>query len=189
MSEVSKRYYEKNKETLREQKRVYREKNRETLREKSRVYRKKNKENVREQKRVHREKNKETLREKARVYCQNRRKTDNLYKISENLRVRMRQAIKSGHGFKLGSSSELLGCDCETVKKHLEGQFTEGMTWDNHGTHGWHIDHILPCASFDLTDPKQQRECFHYTNLQPLWAKDNLEKGAKLPLDNNGSRV
>ena len=52
------------------------------------------------------------------------------------------------------------------------------MTWDNHGE--WHIDHIKPCASFDLTDADQQRECFNYTNLQPLWAKDNLSKGAKI---------
>jgi HNH endonuclease. len=53
------------------------------------------------------------------------------------------------------------------------------MSWDNYGRDGWHIDHIRPCASFDLTDPEQQRQCFHYTNLQPLWAADNIRKGAK----------
>ena len=86
-------------------------------------------------------------------------------------------AIKEGKGFKSGTSQELFGCNWETVKNHIEGQFTEGMTWENHGKFGWHIDHIVPCSSFDLTDPVQQRKCFHYTNLQPLWWQDNLEKG------------
>jgi hypothetical protein len=53
------------------------------------------------------------------------------------------------------------------------------MTWENHGRYGWHIDHIRPCASFDLADPEQQRKCFHYTNLQPLWASENMRKGDK----------
>jgi hypothetical protein len=72
----------------------------------------------------------------------------------------------------------LIGCSVPQLRKHLEAQFTEGMTWDNHGE--WHIDHIKPCASFDLTDAEQQLECFNYTNLQPLWASDNLSKGAKV---------
>jgi hypothetical protein len=66
----------------------------------------------------------------------------------------------------------------EQLRQHLEAQFTDGMSWDNYGRDGWHIDHIRPCASFDLTDPEQQRQCFHYTNLQPLWAADNIRKGA-----------
>ena len=61
---------------------------------------------------------------------------------------------------------------------HLEAQFKPGMTWDNYGLKGWHVDHIRPCASFDLRDPEQQRRCFHYTNLQPLWAEENLKKGS-----------
>lgn len=60
----------------------------------------------------------------------------------------------------------------------LEQQFTEGMTWENYGE--WHVDHIRPCVSFDLSIPEQQQECFHYTNLQPLWAKDNLQKSDKI---------
>ena len=71
------------------------------------------------------------------------------------------------------------------LKQYLEKQFTKGMSWDNYGnpngdhTSCWHIDHIKPCASFDLTQEDQQKECFHYTNLQPLWAIDNLKKGGK----------
>jgi hypothetical protein len=75
---------------------------------------------------------------------------------------------------------DLLGCNISEAKEHLEKQFKEGMIWENHGTHGWHIDHIIPCASFDLTYPEQQKKCFHYTNLQPLWAKENMSKGSNI---------
>lgn len=63
------------------------------------------------------------------------------------------------------------------------------MSWDNYGYRGWHIDHIKPCASFDLTDPNQREQCFHFSNLQPMWAKDNLSKGAKTldTSDSNGN--
>jgi len=72
---------------------------------------------------------------------------------------------------------DLLGCTVEELRAHLEKQFKRGMSWSNYGR--WHIDHIRPCASFDLTDPEQQRICFHYSNLQPLWAEENMRKGAK----------
>ena len=87
----------------------------------------------------------------------------------------MRQALKNAN--KSDSTMNLVGCDIDSLRLHLEKLFEDGMNWDNHGE--WHIDHIRPCASFDLTDPEQQRVCFHYTNLQPLWAKDNLSKGDK----------
>lgn len=106
------------------------------------------------------------------AYMQNRRQ-DPLVTLVEALRRRQNNWIK---GNKAGSTQELTGCTWEQVRNHLENQFQPGMTWDNHGIHGWHIDHIRPCASFDLTDPEQQKQCFHYTNLQPLWAKDNLAK-------------
>lgn len=64
--------------------------------------------------------------------------------------------------------------------KHLEAKFAPGMTWDNYGVDGWHIDHIMPLAAFDLTDEQQRQQACHYTNLQPLWAAENLAKGAKV---------
>ena len=79
------------------------------------------------------------------------------------------------------SSTDLLGCSTKHARQHLESQFTKGMTWENHGVRGWHIDHIIPCDSFDLSDINQKKQCFHYTNLQPLWYKENLSKGDKLP--------
>lgn len=72
---------------------------------------------------------------------------------------------------------EYVGCSPAFLREHLENLFTDGMTWENQGE--WHIDHIRPCASFDLTTEEERHKCFHYTNLQPLWAADNISKGAK----------
>lgn len=76
-------------------------------------------------------------------------------------------------------TEKMLGCSLEELKLHLESLFVTGMTWDNYGRYGWHIDHIKPLSLFDLCDPNQQSIACHYTNLQPLWAKDNLSKGNK----------
>jgi hypothetical protein len=93
-------------------------------------------------------------------------------KIKINLRNRLSHACR---GRKCSTTDKLVGCSWQNLMNHLESQFQSGMTWKNYGK--WHIDHKRPCASFDLTDHAQQKECFHYTNLQPLWAKDNLTKG------------
>jgi hypothetical protein len=97
--------------------------------------------------------------------------------ISAAISCRIR-AVLSGKA-KTSDTLMLLGCSISELRAHLEAQWLPGMCWDNWTKYGWHIDHIRPCASFDLSDPEQQRECFHYTNLQPLWWEDNLEKGAK----------
>ena len=101
-------------------------------------------------------------------------------KMASTLRARIFAAIRASSTTKAYKSINLLGCDIPQVKAHIESLWLPGMTWDNWSRTGWHIDHIRPCASFDLTDPEQQRQCFHYTNLQPLWAADNLRKGAKV---------
>ena len=72
------------------------------------------------------------------------------------------------------------GCSLKGLRRHLESKFTEVMSWGNYGRSGWHIDHILPCAAFDLTKEEHQMVCFNYRNLQPLWHTDNQEKGAKI---------
>jgi len=117
--------------------------------------------------------------EKGRAYAKTRRATPE-GRIEHNLRCRVRSVMK-GKGTKSARTMELLGCSVEHLRAHLEHLFQPGMSWDNFGT--WHVDHIRPCASFDLTDPAQQRQCFHWLNLQPLWADDNRSKKAKPPTE------
>lgn len=198
--EKLKRYYkeykEKNKDVLRDKDRKYREKNREKVlailknyREKnknyfksySEKYRKKNKEkiskNKKQYKEKHKEKHKEKIREKARLYARNRRKYDLNYRILGTCRARINGALRKN---KSARTIELLGCTIEEYRIYLESKFQKNMSWENYGLKGWHIDHIKPCASFDLMEPEQQRKCFHFTNTQPLWAIDNILKGNKI---------
>jgi hypothetical protein len=93
-------------------------------------------------------------------------------KLIRNLRNRINCSLKGLE--KSESTKKLLGCTIEFFKEYLESKFTKGMTWENRGLYGWHIDHIKPCCSFDLSDPEQQKVCFHYTNLQPLWATTKI---------------
>lgn len=111
-------------------------------------------------------------------YFRDRRQSDPAFRVSQNLRARLYEAVKSSQSTKAATTMELTGCTLPELIAHLESQFTDGMSWQNQGE--WHIDHIKPCASFDLTDPAQQRACFHFTNLQPLWAADNQSKGDRL---------
>ena len=108
-----------------------------------------------------------------------RRKNDPNFKMRNTLRSRIWTVLKRRNTTRLGSTLTLLGVNSvETVIKHIEKQFKNGMTWNNHGE--WHLDHIKPCASFDLTCPVQQLACFNYKNLQPLEAFENMSKGAKI---------
>jgi len=101
---------------------------------------------------------------------------DITYKLGNLLRTRIWIALKTQNLKKNHSTMELTGCSKEELIEYLESQFSEGMTWENWSLNGWHIDHIRPISSFDLSDPAQVKECFHYSNLQPLWAIDNLKK-------------
>ena len=116
------------------------------------------------------------LKEKERQHRANRLKTDMNYKIRLDYRNKLNNAIINNRESEL--TKELLGCTVEEARKHLESQFKKRMSCKNHGK--WHIDHIIPCAAFNLENKEEQRKCFHYTNLQPLWAKKNLEKSDKI---------
>jgi hypothetical protein len=111
-------------------------------------------------------------------YHHKRKKIDINYKLKCLLRGRLRSALNGN--YKSGSAVNDLGCSIEQFKKYIESKFTNDMSWNNHGICGWHIDHVKPLTSFDLTDRKQFLEACHYTNLQPLWWKDNISKGNKL---------
>lgn len=112
-------------------------------------------------------------------YSRKKYKTDQNVRLRNNLRKRIREELFKDGSKKSLKTYELLGCDLNQLKKHLESLFQKGMKWENYGIKGWHIDHIKPCASFDLTKIKEQKECFHYSNLQPLWWFENLSKGSK----------
>ena len=107
-------------------------------------------------------------------YRRKRRSSDAAFRIQENCRTRMWNALRGS--IKAEKTFDLIGCSREELKSHLESLFEPWMNWDNYGR--WEIDHIIPCASFDLTDPIQQKKCFHYSNLQPLCSKENKLKGS-----------
>jgi hypothetical protein len=100
--------------------------------------------------------------------------TDPAYVVTARLRARMHTALNAVLARKGSASLQLLGCSWQQVAAHLDAQFASDMTWESYGE--WHIDHIRPCSSFDLTDPSQQRACFNWRNLQPLWGAENLTK-------------
>lgn len=115
------------------------------------------------------------------LYKKQKMLTDISYRLIRSLRSRLNHAIKNNA--KVGSAVADLGCSIEFFKQHIEQKFynntktNENMTWDNYGLYGWHLDHIIPLSSFDLNDREQFLIACHYTNLQPLWAEDNLSKG------------
>lgn len=103
------------------------------------------------------------------------------FRIKHHLRGRIHSSIREAKlGTRKASTTiKLLSCSWSELMRYLESKFLPGMNWENYGIRGWHMDHIRPCASFNLHDPEQQKQCFHYSNLQPMWAKDNISKGAK----------
>lgn len=127
--------------------------------------------------------NREKMNAAKLAWQKNQLKTNPSYQVARNVRERIRFALFAAGGIKCAKSMDLLGCSVEYLRGYLEAAFESGMTWENYGT--WHIDHIIPCASFDLTNIEAQKECFHYSNLQPLWAEDNLSKGASVPNTRN----
>ena len=166
-------HYHSNKDKISAKKKEYYNSNK----HKVKVYRDKNilKERERAKKYYNNNKNKKLLYNK--IYCKNRYKKDVAFKLRKNLRSRLRTMIDKNQ--KTGNAIRDLGCSIPELKIYLESKFQQGMSWDNHGVHGWHIDHIKPLASFDLTDRNQLLQACHYTNLQPLWAKDNIIKSDK----------
>ena len=153
--------------------------------EKSRKYHHENKVCISEKQKAYRNNNKEYFLIKnkewraktgyAKKYQQERIKNDLFFRFKNRLRTLLRNAITKQGYTKKSKSFEILGCDYDTFITHIQYMFTEGMTWENHGQ--WHIDHIIP-----LSKAKTEEEVIklnHYTNLQPLWAKDNLKKSNK----------
>ena len=167
-------YRRKNKEKINKQRKEFLLKNPE-IRQKLLEYKKKhycdNLQYYTDKSRKYKQQNKEIRNKKLSI----RLKNDSEYRFKCNLRARIFSALKGKD--KSASTMELLGCSIDELWNHLESKFEPWMTRENHGL--WHVDHKIACAKFDLTCPVQQLACFHYTNLQPLSATDNLSKGAR----------
>lgn len=118
---------------------------------------------------------KEEIKMRRKLRHNDRLKNDVNYRLKYHLRIRLNKALKGN--YKSGSAIKDLGCDISKLKLHLESQFVDGMSWENHGL--WHIDHKEPLSKFNLSDRQQLLMACHYTNLQPLWAKDNIKKSNK----------
>ena len=143
-------------------------------------YGKNNKNKILEKRRVYREENREYFKDYHRQYQVKRRKEDDLFRIKHNIRNRLWDAFKNKNWKKEGSE-RLLGATYNTVIKHIESLFVANMSWDNYGRcvegdcdNYWHIDHIIPLNT--ASTKEEMEELCHYTNLQPLWASDNLRK-------------
>lgn len=108
------------------------------------------------------------------------RATDPHYNVRNRLSSRLWHAVTSANGKKAAKTEDLIGCSVLELRHKLQADFTEGMTWEKLLRGEIHIDHAVPCRAFDLSDPKQQYQCFHYSNLKPMWAKDNLSKSDRL---------
>ena len=157
IKEYRKQYYIKNAEDLKRYSQHYREKNPEKIQSYSKEYY-----------------SRDSVLNRKRKYEQDRYKNSIQVRLARILRSRLYDALNGNR--KNASAIQNLGCSLEELKLFLENQFLPGMSWDNSGE--WHIDHIIPLSAFDLTDKEECKKACHYTNLQPLWAEDNLKKGA-----------
>jgi len=179
---------------IRAERKAYYLKNRDYILSKNQEYFQNNKEDINARQRQNYLKNKDKILARNRnstkkhwkrrlsylnKYNQKRKAIDVNYKLRSYIRTRIYNAMKRNS--KSARTLELLGCSIEYLKTYLASKFKEGMTLENYGK--WHIDHIIPCCAFDLSIPEQQRKCFHYTNLQPLWAKANRQKCSSLSKD------
>lgn len=176
-------YYKTHKEESKQQHLKYLEKNSAIVKQRLKDYADKHRDKIREYKKQYCEQHKEavlqykkeyqnTHREERNARSRDRAKVDSLYKITCQLHVRVRSALRGLN--KSLKTSELIGCDYLFLREWLENQFIENMTWDNYGE--WHMDHILPCTKFSLINPIHQKICLNYRNLQPMWGVDNMIK-------------
>lgn len=181
--EYSKKYYQKNKIKLDKLNKEYCNTHKEQIKKRRKEYSKKHyqlhKQEKSEYGRKYFQKNKRKILDK---FLKKKKEDPNVL-LAANLRGRLSHAIKENS--KSGSAVSDLGCTIEQLKQKFELMFYphpdtgEIMSWKNYGYYGWHIDHIAPLCNFDLTDKEQFKKACHYTNLQPMWSKQNMSKGPK----------
>lgn len=125
----------------------------------------------------------DAMNARARARAKERRRIDPQYRIMENLRNRLKFVTKKHGTRRFAEYETLFGCSLDVFRRWIESHFEPGMSWTNWGLGDdkWNLDHHYPCAAFDLTDPEQQRQCFHYMNTYPMWCRDNFSKGDRIP--------
>ena len=192
--------YKKNRESIRSKQQAYREKNRDSdlhrqrKRSHDKTYRDRHRHRLLAYHREYYVEHQDVARARnAKRYLQNktsiiarhvrnqarRRLEDECFALAGRVRARVREALSRSGVPRKQNTLTLVGCTAAELKSHIESLFSPGMSWGNR--HLWHVDHIIPLSKFDLRDQTQQAAAFHYTNLQPLWAKDNLKKSDKVP--------
>ncbi len=170
------KYYKENRELCLERDKKYYENNKDKILARVRDYYEANKDNILLHIHEYYETNKEKIIRRNVQYERQRYKTDLNYRIKKRLQGRINQALKNKS--KTLRTVQLLGCSVQQFIEHIEKLFKLGMNWDNYGE--WHIDHIIPCYVFNLIDINQQKKCFNFKNLQPLWAIENRQKSNKM---------
>jgi hypothetical protein len=169
-----KKYREENKDKIRAYNQKYYKQNIESEKERTKKYIAEHKEYYLEYNKQYYKDNRETINARKNKNDKKRSKKDINFKLARYLRSRLSSAIRLGQ--KQGSAVRNLGCSLDEFKRHLEKQFDNDMNWDNYGKYGWHIDHIIPLCSFDLSKKEELIKACHYTNLRPLWFSENLSK-------------
>lgn len=177
VKERQRHWYLQNRAYALEQSARYKACNKNKVRHSGKLYKQKNADKIRQ----YNIDNAEHIREYRNLYVQRKLKSDPKFKLMFSCRKRIRGFLQSRGMKKNKRTHEILGCSWDALKLHLETQFKDGMTWSNHGIRGWHIDHIIPLASAK-SDIDIYKLC-HYTNLQPLWWKENLQKRKSICYD------
>jgi hypothetical protein len=177
VKEFEKKYFQKNKEKILKRRQEWRKNNPEKYKKQVKDYWEKVKDVQTQKKKIWIANN----REKYNSYWTNRKKKDPEFALKTNMRSRICDYLKKTNITKRNKTFDIVGCTPQELKEHLEKQFVSGMTWDNRSE--WHIDHIIPLSS--TKNEEELMKLFHYTNLQPLWAEDNLKKSNKIEKDIN----
>jgi hypothetical protein len=181
-NDSSKKYYQNNIEIIRSKSKIFYEKNKQSELNRRKEHYTKNRERELQNMKKYREKNKQYFvdynKKYQKNYENNRLKTDIMYKLSKNIRRRLVLFLNTKNLSKNNKTFDIIGCTPQFLKEYLESKFQDGMTWENYGYYGWHLDHIIP-----LSTAKNVEELYllcNYTNLQPLWGIDNIKKSNKL---------
>lgn len=147
-------------------------------------YYQENKERFRQNKQRSRDRNRAHVRAQAAAGERRRYAQDPQARIRSSANARMSNVLRGKAGQKQTAAFEAaVGCSVAEFRSHLEALFVDGMSWENRGRHGWHIDHVIPISSFDLTDPSERARAYHFSNTQPLWADANRRKARSIPMD------